>query len=1200
MHCKTSSNISLFLTTAGLFLFTHCLPIHAFPRLKFDRLMIEDGLSQSIVNCIMQDRRGFMWFCTEDGLNQYDGYTFTVLRNNPQNDNSLSQNYTLCIAEDKSGFLWISTFYGGLNRYNPESGEFVHFRADPETPNALAHDIVRTLFVDSDGFIWAGTDGGLTRFDPGSGQSVSYYNNPHHPQSLCSNRIRTIAEDRQGFLWIGTDEGLCRFDKKKELFDGYFHDPADVNSLSHNAVRKIFIDRGGTIWIGTNGGGLDKLTFSADGRAQFTHFQHSPGQPTSLSHNQVFSICEDHLGALWIGTNGGGLNLFDRSSQTFTHFTHDPRDPQSISYNEIYDIAVDQGGVMWLGTYGGGISKLSRLSEQFVHVHADARSSNGLNHNIVWAIAEDKEGILWLGTHGGGLNRYDRLNQSWNYYRNQPNNRNSLSNDFIRVIHLDKAGLMWIGTNGGGLNRFDPKSERFTVYRHDPDNPASLSHDELRCIFEDRDGVLWIGTNGGGLNKFNRAQGTFKHYLNQPTQSTSISNNFVRAIYQDDEGFLWIGTQGGGLEKFDPATEKFVHYRSSPANPNSLCNDNVFSIHGDGAGNLWLGTWGGGLDKFDRKTEHFTHYTQEQGLPDNAIYGILEDDSGHLWISTNNGISMYNPSNETFKNYNTDDGLQSTEFNGGSFFKSSSGEMFFGGINGFNSFFPETIQENKHIPPIVITSFLKFNRPQPMQKLLNNGALKLSCKDYFFSFEFAALDYTAPDKNRYAYKMEGLDADWIYTSASKRFASYTTLRPGNYVFRVKGANNDGYWNETGERLNISISPPFWQTWWFRAAAAMITMLALYFALEQRIKTIRRKRLELEQRIKERTEAAEKLQTALAEVEILKNRLQAENIYLQDEIKLVTNFENIVTQSSQFKKALLKVEQVAATEATVLILGESGTGKELIARAIHNLSNRSDRILVKVNCAALPANLIESELFGHEKGAFTGAIAKKAGRFELADGGTLFLDEIGDLPLDLQVKLLRVLQEGEFDRVGGSKPVHVNVRIIAATNRDLQKEIKAGRFREDLFFRLNVFPIFLPPLRERPEDIPLLVNYFIKKYSVRVGKTIEMVPKNLLDSFTTYQWPGNVRELENVVERAVITSRGKSLSLEEGLPAIEKNSDTGFLSLEEMEKEHIHRALQLTNWRVSGEHGAAKLLGINAKTLESRMQKLGISRTGEIS
>ncbi|MBN1559095.1 sigma 54-interacting transcriptional regulator, partial [candidate division KSB1 bacterium] len=318
---------------------------------------------------------------------------------------------------------------------------------------------------------------------------------------------------------------------------------------------------------------------------------------------------------------------------------------------------------------------------------------------------------------------------------------------------------------------------------------------------------------------------------------------------------------------------------------------------------------------------------------------------------------------------------------------------------------------------------------------------------------------------------------------------------------------------------------------------------------------------------------------------------------QDEIKLVTNFENIITRSTALKKVLVKVEQVAATDATVLLLGESGTGKELVARAIHHISERGERILVKVNCSALPATLIESELFGHEKGAFTGAISKKAGRFELANGGTLFLDEIGDLPIELQSKLLRVLQEGEFERVGGAETLKVDVRIIAATNRDLIKEIEKGQFREDLFFRLNVFPIHIPPLRERKEDIPLLVNYFIKKYSARTGKTFDSVPQHVMDRLEEYHWPGNVRELENIVERAVITSSEKKFAIGDWLPADNSQGIPGFVSLDENERQHIVKALQMTNWRVSGARGAAKMLDINPKTLESRMKKLAISKNG---
>ncbi|UCE20542.1 MAG: sigma 54-interacting transcriptional regulator [Gemmatimonadota bacterium] len=349
-------------------------------------------------------------------------------------------------------------------------------------------------------------------------------------------------------------------------------------------------------------------------------------------------------------------------------------------------------------------------------------------------------------------------------------------------------------------------------------------------------------------------------------------------------------------------------------------------------------------------------------------------------------------------------------------------------------------------------------------------------------------------------------------------------------------------------------------------------------------------------ITERKRSEESLKNALTEVEQLKNQLEKENLYLQDEIKLTHNFEEIISRDDGFKKVLAEVEQVAATEATVLILGETGTGKELIARAIHNISSRRDRPLVKVNCAAIPANLIESELFGHEKGAFTGAFARKIGRFELASGGTIFLDEIGDLSMDLQAKLLRVLQDGEFERVGSSSTIKVDVRVLAATNRDLDRALEIGTFREDLYYRLSVFPIRIPPLRDRRDDIPILLTHFIKRYATKTGKRIEKIPQKVVDSLQAYHWPGNVRELENVIERAVIISKGNKLELGRWFPRKDTPSEKrDMATLEDMERAHILKVLELTGWRVSGERGAAKILGINPNTLVSRLKKLNIHR-----
>ncbi|MEE4312727.1 MAG: sigma 54-interacting transcriptional regulator [candidate division KSB1 bacterium] len=392
----------------------------------------------------------------------------------------------------------------------------------------------------------------------------------------------------------------------------------------------------------------------------------------------------------------------------------------------------------------------------------------------------------------------------------------------------------------------------------------------------------------------------------------------------------------------------------------------------------------------------------------------------------------------------------------------------------------------------------------------------------------------------------------------------------------------------------------WNDWWIPTLVIIGIISTILTLNRRRIRKVEAKRKNLEIQVQEKTLTMQALQNALNEVERLTARLQVENVYLKDEIKLSHNFDNIMTVSENMKKILKCSEQVAVTDATVLLTGESGTGKELIARAIHNISRRKDRALVKVDCAVLPPNLIESELFGHVKGAFTGAVARKIGRFEIADAGTLFLDEIGDLPLELQTKLLRILQDGEFERVGSPCTLKVDVRVIAATNKNLSQEIRSGQFREDLFYRLNVFPIHLPPLRERKEDIPVLVRHFIHKYSAKTNRHIETISKSDIKQFEQYSWPGNIRELENVIERAVILTRGTQLNMDDWFHNGESpHHQHRFMTLEENERAHIMKALEFTGWRVSGKKGAASLLGMNSQTLASRMKKLNIKRTERV-
>jgi DNA-binding NtrC family response regulator/streptogramin lyase len=892
---------------------------------------------------------------------------------------------------------------------------------------------------------------------------------------------------------------------------------------------------------------------------------------------------------LWVGTFHLGLRRYDAATDRFFSYMHNPDDRHSLSEDRITCIYEDRSGVIWVGTYRHGLNRYDRRQEAFTRYQTDA---------AIYAIAKDRNGELWLGTAGAGLLRYDRQGKRAAHYRHDPKNPASLSTYGILAIYEDRRGELWIGT-GRGLNRYDAKRRHFVRYHHEPIDPTIPDHHEVKAIYEDlvsRDGELWIGTKGSGLCRLDREKKTFTYYRHDPKNPQSISGNHIWAISEDKNGGLWVGTFDGGVNRLDKKTGAFIRYQHDPQNPRSLNNNTIYSIYADTNGAIWIGTYGSGLNRLDSNTGHVTHYTDRDGLPDNYVKSILPDANGNLWLSTDKGLSKFNPKNETFKNYTVKDGLISNQFLSGAYYKSQEGRLFFGGEGGAIAFYPDSLKDNPHIPPVVITRFNVFDKPLPLPAALSSlQAIKLSYRQNFFSFDFVALDYVAPLKNQYAYKLEGFDPDWVHCG-TRRYASYTNVDPGEYVFRVKGANSDGIWNEQGAAISIIITPPFWKTWWFRTLAIFSVLISAFTWHERRMKRVEEKKQALELQVKEKTEAAQALQNALSEVERLKNRLHAENVYLQDEIKLEHNFADIISRSQALKKILGKVEQVAATEATVLILGESGTGKELLARAVHNLSHRRDRPMVKVNCAALPANLIESELFGHEKGAFTGAIARKIGRFELADGGTVFLDEIGELQPELQAKLLRILQEGEFERVGGQQTLKVDTRVIAATHRDLQEEITHGRFREDLYYRLHVFPITIPPLRERRDDIPLLINHFVKKYSARIGKKIETVSPNVIATLQAYDWPGNVRELENVIERAVIVSQGKQLKLDDWLPQTNaRSNEPTIVTLEDMERHHILKILEMTGWRISGERGAAKRLNINASTLRSRMEKLGIKK-----
>jgi len=808
-------------------------------RMRFEELSIEDGLSQTIVLSIAQDNDGFIWFATEDGLNRYDGYHFSVIKHDPEDPISMAYNHLLSLFIDSRGILWIGTFNEGLDRYDSENNEFVHFKFDKDDPTSISNGMVNCIHEDANGDIWAGTDQGLNRLDFNTGKFTRYMHDPDDPESLGADKVVSLCHCSDGYIWAGTyGGGLCRLDLKTGKFKNFRHAPDNPGSLPHNSVTALEVDSHGNLWIGTNGGGVSLLDMRTE---SFTNFAADPDDPDRLSHQAVFAIHEDTNGIVWMGTNGGGLNRYDPTTGKFMRFVNDPNDPTSISYNEIYDIYEDRSGVIWLGTYGGGANKFDLKRKKFVHFRYDPNSPNTMGHPIIWSILEDEPGKVWIGTHGGGLDLLDRQTGLYKNFRHDPDDPYSLSADVVRVVYKTDDGTIWIGTNGGGICRLDRETGRFHCYRNDPDDPSSISHDQIRSMFEDSEGYLWIGTNGGGLNRMDRETGTFTRYVNDMDDPSSVSNDFIRVIFEDSDGGFWLGTQGGGLNRMDRESETFKAYTRDSADSTSLNSDFVFSLLEDARGFLWMGTWGGGFSSFDREKETFTAYTDEDGLPSNSVYGALEDEYGNFWLSSNNGICRFDPRELVCKNYNERDGLQSNEFNGNSFFRSPSGEMFFGGTEGFNAFYPSEIKDNPYIPPVVITSFTKLNKEVRFDEPISDiDEIRLTHRDYVFSFEFAALEFSAPEKNRYAYKMEGLDQDWVYTDYEKRFATYTTLPAGKYTFRVKASNNDGIWNEQGASIDLVILPPFWQTWWFRIAVVLMITGIFLVLYRRRVQTMRMK------------------------------------------------------------------------------------------------------------------------------------------------------------------------------------------------------------------------------------------------------------------------------------------------------------------------------------------------------------------------
>ncbi|NKB70233.1 MAG: AAA domain-containing protein [Candidatus Latescibacteria bacterium] len=1013
--------------------------------------------------------------------------------------------------------------------------------------DGLLASAICAILSDREGTLWLGTDSGVCRC---AEDNFTWFTTA---DGLADSKVEAILEDRSGHLWFGTAGGLSRYDGT------HFTTFTTADGLADSKVEAILEDRSGHLWFGT-AGGLSRY----DG-THFTTFTTADG----LAYDGVRAILEDRDGQLWIstvirGTKQGALNRYD--GQTFTTFTT----ADGLADNRVSSILEDRHGQLWIGTWGGGVSRYD--GTRFTTFTA----ADGLTNNRVVDILEDRAGHLWFGTWSGGVNRYD--GQTFTALTTA----DGLVSDHITTMAEDRAGDLWIGTYNGISRYTRAQFTHFTaaeglasnlvqtiaqdrsgqlwfgsfegVSRYDGQTIVNSTEEldrfgVVKDILEDRHGALWIADQLSGLWRYDDRTWT------RSTTGEGLGDNGVWCILEDRAGQLWFGTYEG-VSRYDG--QQFTNYTVR----DGLAPGAVISLLEDRAGQLWFGTWGGGVSRYDG--QGFTTLTAADGLPYDGVHAMVETRDGQLWF----GTGVFGTSQGALSHY---DGSQFTTFTAAdglprgvvmALLEDQTGSLWIGTWDGGASRFDGLV-------------FQHLSR--------RDGLIQDTVQDLFEDRDGAIWIATEGGLTRYKPSRTIPTVRLTHVIADRRYApdqpvrlpvsqqlivfefqgtSGTTHPNGMaYVYRLKGLEADRQTTYEG-RVEYNELPTGEYIFEVQAVDRDLN----YSAAATVAITI-----EPDRRVEALTQA---LNAAGATGEF-------------------------VGHSAGLRQVQTELAQVAPTDETVLILGETGTGKGLAARLVHSASPRRSESFITVSCGALPKDLVESELFGHERGAFTGATSRQLGKVDVAQGGTLFLDEIGDMPLDAQVKLLRLLEERQFERVGGTETLAAQVRIVAATNRDLAQMVEKGRFREDLYFRLRVFEVVLPLLRERREDIPLLAVYFAQRMATHLGKPVQGFSPQAERALLAYRWPGNVRELEHAVRRAVVVCTGETIHVED--LALERRpegpaSDPALITLEEHDRRYIQHVLAQTGGAIRGAQGAAAILGIKPTTLYSRMKKLGIKPT----
>jgi len=868
--------------------------------IEFDRISVEDGLSQGTVYSILQDHKGFMWFGTEDGLNRFDGYSFKVFKFNPYQKGSLSNNRVISLIEDKENNIWIGTIGGGLVKYDHQTETFNTYKHNPDDSQSLSLNRVMALSEDPSGKIWVGTaEEGLNLFDPKTEKFKVYKNFPENPNTIPDNIIRSLYIDSNQTLYVGTNKGFCYYNSNDDNFITIKVYDKNGKHYPVGVVRRFLEDSDGDLWIATDDDGLIKYDREKRAFDIFIHDENEKG----LASNTIHDLYQDDEGSIWIASYAG-LQKFNPKTKQFKTYINNITNPRSISSNLIRTIYEDRTGIVWIGTYNHGINKFDRKHRKFTNYHNQPGDPLSLPSSIIRSIFEDSQGKIWIGTFGEGLVMFDIESEGFTHFTNNALDKNSLVNNYVTSIVQDFDNNIWISTYNG-LSKYNPSKKSFKTFIHNPDDINSLPDNKMRYLYIDKNNTLWIATLANGLCMYDQEKNVFIKYTSNPENpKATLSQDRLMTMYEDNYNNFWVGTSGEGLNLFDRRTGTVRQFKNDINDSTSISSNRIYCLYHDNYNRLWIGT-DEGLNLFNYDNETFTAYRSYDGLPNDVIYGILEDNNGELWVSTNNGISHFNPNDNDkiqFNNYYKSDGLQNNEFSEGAYLKTKSGLLFFGGISNFNVIDPNNIKDNPFPPEVYITELRIINKnakfdeqKEDIINLLNKDFIELDHNRNNLSFYFTALHYSYSKRNKYKYRLEGFESSWVEPIENQRFATYTNLKPGKYKFMVIASNPDGVWNEKGDEFIVNINNPFWKTWWFLVFTFILTVGLIIGTIFLREANLKKNKRELEEMVSIRTaeiqQQAERLRHANEEIIATSDVLSEQNKQLQEKNEEISSQHN---------------------------------------------------------------------------------------------------------------------------------------------------------------------------------------------------------------------------------------------------------------------------------------------------------------------